>query len=1260
MPHPSPLFHYVFIPLILLVLLFPAVSLPVVAAPAPPVLFQPGNGSTTSAQSYSYPPTGTPTFEWFPVEGAERYIIQICPSPDCASTIVNQETYATRYTAPDAPSDGIWYWRVRAYGDGAWGAWSTSWSFEKSWLDFGALAPQLLAPGAGATVEFFEYPIFSWSPVPGAAYYRFQFFTQPDCSGSAVYSRDVIKPTYAPTERRGRGDYYWRVVPIDHRNHQGTPSECRAFFMDYQQLPTLLSPADDVSLDFTPEFRWSAVKGAKNYRLQYGTDPDFQSGVTTVLTPNTRWTPKVTLPNNRDYYWRVAAVDSTNTAGPDSERRHFFMAWYLQPTLLSPTQNYIHADFPVFQWTPVAGTYRYRIQADDNYPGWPSPKFETIVLDPRYDHLNWGTIYGGEYYYWHVRSEDSAGNAASWSTDGGFQYSADPAPTLIYPPFYYDPAVIPSTQPLDVRTDPTVPVPVFIWDRVVNYDGLAADAYLIEVDDDPNFGSLDWYSMTANLSISPNSDQPFAPTPGIVYYWRVRAYRNGSPMSAFSEVWKARFDLQQALQPAISLYFPQDGKDNVWDAPLFGWSPVEGAARYHFQISDQPDFSSLANEAYPTYAFHTPAVRLTPDTYYWRVQAQDSGGNPIGSWSETWRLFINYPLRVGDVIYLPLSHPVLVDAYTCIGQDPSGDAHGGSIYDLTGLYIGLDDNPPPQNSFFYLTLDLDPITHSTEMYFVFYVDLDHVEGSGGASDPSVSPVFNIQADPLNLPELVLYARHTYSGEITDADMYRWHAVGSYWEGPIPLTSIGGGINYQRGQYLELAVPKTEIFLGEDWGGAISVQAFSAPASGGQAYDTVPSELGSPTSNLTNFVSAADKLNLLYPWDNPFTNPVIFNQNPALSFSKPLFRSRIRGYRIEVAREPGFTPPLITSAAWESTSPPVYFFVGTRWTWTDSFEQENSIYWRVRIWHANSYGPWSQSFRFTKVLYKPVQATAEYTYTTPTFSWDRVEGAASTRIEVNRDPNFAGSGFADATPNTSYTRDGALGDGTWYWRLRSYDASNNASDYTEVRSFVKLTLAPTLTSPIGGAVINELPTLLWQDVLYPAVNPVMSSPRYRLILHNDPEFSPPYVWQADTDSTSITPDANVTKMEDGYYYWKVAVLDASGNVGEYSAVGMFYKGYLPVTLVSQEFHPSPDLTWLPVDGAASYQVQICLDADYSQGCQTLNTGQTNYVGVGKYQAIPYYWRVRMCDLRGACGPYTQGVIGPRGLVYLPMVAKDYRP
>lgn len=1238
---------------------------PTGAVPVAPVLVSPpddpyGINPTTAV---NYPPTGTPTLVWAAVSGATKYYVEVCPNNTCSSRTQWADVYATQWTPPEALLDGAWYWRVRACDKDGCGAFSAIWSFTKSWLT--GVPWDLQRPGVDEVVEFFEYPIFSWDPVVGAAYYRLQIFQAP-CSGSTVLNLDVMKPTYTPTERLSRGEYYWWVIPFNNRGYAGTPSACRHFTMDYSQRPTLLAPADGSIQSLSPEFRWTAVKGAREYKFQYSTNQDF-TDYTEVTTKNTRYTPLETFANDTEYYWRVAAVDSIGTLGPWSPNgsdpdpyRSFVMAWHLTPRLLSPTDNFISAAFPVFRWTPVAGAKSYHIQISAN-PSFSPIKAESFPVDPRYTHTNWGTICHDPPnpcgWYWRVRAKDSSDHWGPWTDPPhafAFAWSdvgqGTPAPTLIYPPYYYDPLTEPSTQPLGVAYDPMVPVPVFQWDRVVHHMAVntevVADEYIIEVDDSPAFSSIDWTASTENLSIAPSLENGFGLGAG-TYYWRVRAYREGAPMSNYSEPWLFRFDpSRQNYRTPITPYFPTEAAgnamDSVYDTPLFGWSPIVGAHHYDFQLATTAAFTEVVHAGQPLYSFYTPQVRLPPDTYFWRVQAQDAAHSPLSPWTTPQRVVIAYPLRWDDPSYMPLAHPISQEPeYTRIGFDTQAPP-GGAAYDLAGLYLARDAG------YWYLALDMPP-TNTVDMYFAFYVDLDHGDDSGGNTDPKG---FNVYADRLARPEVALYAHHDSTGAIDAVTFYRWY--GTSWGVEQSLLDVGGNWSYVQGHSLELKIPLNILITDL---GTVSVQAYSA-AAGGQAQDTVPSEPTLPRSYLGNPVGASDKLNPLHPWDNPLSNPFIHSENPPLSFAKPLPWSYIQGYAIEMATDYAFTVPIQgASGEWMSTTPTQYWFLGTRWTWTQTFPETDSLFWRIRVKHSNSagWGPYSQPVRFTKVNYVPTNMVAEYDYAPPTFRWDRVEGANQYQLQVDDDPGFSSVNLQASTKNPSYTPLDTLANKTWYWRLRIKDGSDRWGNWASGGSFIKYARIAELTSPVGGALVIGMPTFVWQSLLYPLPSPVMGAVRYNLLVDNDNVFQPPYVLEVkNIDTVSYTPVGTGLRMDEGTYYWKVAALDAMNGNGEYSAPQQFYKALLAPQPLYARMEPFLELAWQPVEGAAYYRVQICADPYYTRQCDTFSTDQTHYAATTAERPGDYYWRVCMCDKAGACGPYHQGRL--RWSVFLPLAAK----
>ncbi len=139
-------------------------------------------------------------------------------------------------------------------------------------------------------------------------------------------------------------------------------------------------------------------------------------------------------------------------------------------------------------------------------------------------------------------------------------YQASVAPHQVYPLYYYPPDTLydPDNYPdVGITTNPhedrTVPYPIFIWHRVLQPAGAAnqgevyAEAYRLQVSTDDHFGTVNWTVDTENTTAVPTTANPFTPSTGTDYYWRVCALVGGAcPMDGgnevWSQVWRARFD----------------------------------------------------------------------------------------------------------------------------------------------------------------------------------------------------------------------------------------------------------------------------------------------------------------------------------------------------------------------------------------------------------------------------------------------------------------------------------------------------------------------------------------------------------------------------------------------------------------------------------------------------------------------------------------------------------------------------------------------
>ena len=1229
--------------LALVLLLGGLAPLPAAHALDAPLPLAPADGAVTTIANY--PPLGIPDFEWSAVTGATTYRLQYSQDVGFA---VKQEvtTDNTRYTPIDASKlpDGLWYWRVRVEVPGPPGAYSAIMTFTKQWAA-AANAPALVSPAEGATLDFYDAPAFAWQPVTGAASYRLQIAASPDGFSAPRYNQTTLATTHQPPAKLANGAYYWRVIPLDAAGREGAASAVRGFTASYNRVPVPLAPEDNATPTFTPAFRWTAVRGAELYRLQYATDPAFYSGVTTVDTRNTAYTPSSELSNDVNYYWRVRAHAGAAIADW-SPTRQFRKQWYLQPELLTPVNNYQFVSDPLFSWTPVPGaaSYRFELHCVNSFPATSQCGWIVETTNPFYSLRPEGNKWTGPAtWYWRVTPIDGSNGLGQASPASSYVYSPTVlAPQLVSPLYYYPP---PAT--LQPHEDRTVSLPIFTWHRTVFSDTQAA-AYRVQVDDDPLFRSPDWSFDTQNQSAAPTTDVPFAPAAGRDYYWRVRVLdrMGGNLLGEWSQRWRTRIDLQgcqlsESWQPcptvaaAPTLLRPADAAEFVETAPLLEWWPLADTGTYEVQISSDASFATdIVESATVPYPAYTPRGRLAYGTYYWRVR---SAG---GAWSAVGRFQVAAQSRWRETRTLgaPLNRQQ-------IAADPAGDMTDGA-FDLTDL------SAAQSKSFWYFSFYA--YRGAPHVVHALYLDLDHRESSDTAGDAAGYQVATI---PAHRPEYALYVAQP-SGDFTPADVAIYRRNGDAWAAPQTLADVGGSLYYSAtAAYLELQIPNTAIGMDETTGSA-SVSLFSLAAAGGHAQDTVPSDpavayrtpdAGGETTTLSRFTAVSERLTLAAPPIVATGDPTSWPSVGPFAWHLPVevYGTWWHGYQFQAAVD-----PLFTTVVWDYWmrfggsiyAPPSH-------THYEDLRGDNTYYWRVRPLYLPTGAPidhrgaWSAAGRFERQGFAPVNLRTSVTFATPTFAWDMVEGAESYELQVSADPGFGSPVISATTTRTSYTPRDTLAQGAYYWRVRVRRQTNIANRWTASQ-----TLTLTLPQPTGlthdpAGVTPAVPTLCWTPLVVSAEGtPVLAAYKYRLQISPDPTFSTP-TETTDTEQACWTP---IKGYADGTYYWRVALVDGNGRTGDYSPAATFTKQYpAPVQVYpppGSTLAETPTFIWQHVAGAARYKLETSLYPTFSPALETVTTNNASYTSPRRLAVgQTYHWRVAMVDKDGKQGPYAESTV-----------------
>ncbi|MGC8782324.1 MAG: hypothetical protein ACP5UQ_15800, partial [Anaerolineae bacterium] len=345
---------------------------------APPRLLAPADFAT---------PTFTPTFRWAAARGAQFYRLQYGTDSSFTVGVTTVDTRNTTFTpTADLPNDVNIYWRVRVHSDKSVSEWSEARVFVKRWY----LQPEPLTP-TNNYLYVRRPPLFSWTPVPGAAYYRIEVNDAnsfpPGWNGWTTTTANPFWVSPGFIKLPNSHVWYWRVTPYDRSGNAGLPSNVFSFEYDaaatapdliaplpYYAPSPLVNPAEDRTAAW-PIFIWQRGDAAA-YRLQVARDPLFDTVDWQVDTQNPAAAPTSARPfepqPNVDYYWRVRPLDGLgNEIGQWSQVwRARFDPGRALPATTGPTVTLLRP-LPaaetvevgsLLEWQPVHGADSYDVQ----------------------------------------------------------------------------------------------------------------------------------------------------------------------------------------------------------------------------------------------------------------------------------------------------------------------------------------------------------------------------------------------------------------------------------------------------------------------------------------------------------------------------------------------------------------------------------------------------------------------------------------------------------------------------------------------------------------------------------------------------------------------------------------------------------------------------------------------------------------------------------------------------------------------------------
>jgi hypothetical protein len=326
------------------------------------------------------------------------------------------------------------------------------------------------------------------------------------------------------------------------------------------------------------------------------------------------------------------------------------------------------------------------------------------------------------------------------------------------------------------------------------------------------------------------------------------------------------------------------------------------------------------------------------------------------------------------------------------------------------------------------------------------------------------------------------------------------------------------------------------------------------------------------------------------------------------------------YQFQIRADAGMNSPVLGDGKDD------FFTRNTRATLVQTVPN-GTYYWRVRaVGPDGSVSGWTPARPFTKnwTLQPGLQAPANgqslsFPANPVVLRWSGIPGAAHYLVSVASDPalgslvfRYSNQDDPNGPPNVaanSAAISNALAVGTYYWGVVPVDAEGNRGVPTPVASFGWVWPSATAVT------VTDLDSS--QEVFDPKFswNPVPGAARYEVEVNPSADFAPgsKVCCSGSTIATSLSPSK---VFEDDIYHWRVRAIDPDGNAGVWNVGQDFQKTFdnvPPVDFPSiKNLHmrdnvdnPGTDLdpgtpgyqtevpvvTWDPVHGAASYEVDV---------------------------------------------------------------------
>ena len=1154
---------------------------------------------TPADLSVNQPLTGL-TFNWTKakerIETIQKYQFQVSTDSLFASIFVDDSTLTdTMKVVSGLGYMTKYFWRVRAQNQTGWGDWSDTWRLTT--IVEKPTVPVLALP-LNNTKGLLNPITTKWTKSLRVEKYKLQVSTDNLFTSLIVNDSTLNDTTKLLPALANYSQYYWRVKAVNVGGESEWSTVWNFKTIGNPYASNLITPANlSMNQPLTGlTFKWTKAKERietiQKYQLQISTDSLFAS----VFVNDSTLTDTMKVVGGMGYltkyFWRVRAQNQTGWGDwSDTWRFTTIVEKPDIPVLALPVNGSKGLLNPITtKWNKSLRVEKYKLQVSADSLFTALVVNDSTLTDTTKVLL---TLANYSQFYWRVKAVN-VGGESDWSSIWNFKTLGNPyASNLV--------------TPLDASINQPLTGLTFKWTKAKERIE-TIQKYQLQISTDSLFASVFVNDSTLTDTMKVVSGLGYMTK----YFWRVRA-QNQTGWGDWSDTWRFTTIVEKPAVPVLAL--PVNGSKGLMNPITTKWHKSLRSERYKLQVSSDSLFTALlVNDSTLTDTTKVLPTLANYSQYYWRVKAVNVGGE--SEWSNVWNF-----KTLGN----PYASNLITPLDASINQP------------LTGLT-------------FKWTKAKERI--ETIQKYQFQISTDSLFASVFVNDSTLTDTMKVVGGMSYMTK--------YFWRVRAQNQTGWGDRSETWR----FTTI---VEKPAVPFLALPVNGSKGLLNPisaKWSKSLRSERYKLQVSSDSLFtslvvnDSTLTDTTKVLPTLVNYsqyywrvkaVNVGGESEWSSVWKfktlgNPYASNLVTPAN--LSLNQPLsgltFKWTKAKERIETIQKYQFqvsTDSLFASVVVNDS------------TLTDTMKIVNGMgyltkyFWRVRAKNQTGWGDWSDTWRFTTIIEKPVvpvlalPANGSKGLLNPiTTKWNKSLRTEKYKLQVSPDSLFTALVVNDSTlTDTTKVLPALANYSQYFWRVKAVNVGGE-SDWSSVWNFKTLgnPYASNLITPANLSVNQPLTGLTFKWTK--AKERIETIQKYQFQVSTDSLFGSFFA----NDSTLTDTMKVVNGM--GYmtkYFWRVRAQNQTGW-GEWSDTWRFTtiveKPDVPVLAIPSNGNkglPNPvTVKWNKSLRTEKYKLQVSPDSLFTAlvvNDSTLTDTTKVLPTLANYSQ--YYWRVKAVNVGG---------------------------